>query len=43
MTDQGRRSGLANLEQRAVKLGGTFRIGPAQDGGTELDWRVPLA
>jgi len=38
----GRRSGLSNLEQRAVKLGGTFRVEPAAGGGTELDWRVPL-
>jgi len=38
----GRRSGLSNLEQRAVKLGGTFRVAPASAGGTELDWRVPL-
>jgi len=39
----GRRSGLGNLEQRAVELGGTFRVAPAPGGGTELDWRVPLA
>jgi signal transduction histidine kinase len=38
----GRRSGLRNLEQRAVELGGTFRLAPAPGGGTELDWRVPL-
>jgi signal transduction histidine kinase len=43
MKDLARRSGLANLEQRATKLGGTFRIEPAQGGGTELEWRVPLA
>jgi signal transduction histidine kinase len=35
--------GLSNLEQRAAKLGGTLRIQPAAGGGTELDWRVPLA
>ena len=40
--DTGRRSGLGNLEQRAGKLGGSLRIEPAPDGGTELDWRVPL-
>jgi signal transduction histidine kinase len=40
--DTGRRSGLGNLEQRAIKLGGFMRIGPAPGGGTELDWRVPL-
>jgi signal transduction histidine kinase len=38
-----RRSGLSNLEQRATKLGGSMRIEPAAGGGTELDWRVPLA
>jgi signal transduction histidine kinase len=38
-----RRSGLSNLEQRAMKLGGTLRIEPAAGGGTVLDWRVPLA
>jgi signal transduction histidine kinase len=38
----GRRSGLANMEQRAVKLGGTFRVEPLASGGTEFAWRVPL-
>jgi signal transduction histidine kinase len=41
--DTGRRSGLANLDQRALNLGGSFRVAPAEGGGTELDWRVPLA
>ena len=41
--DTGRRSGLSNLEQRATKLGGSLRIEAAAGGGTELDWRVPLA
>jgi signal transduction histidine kinase len=40
--ETGHRSGLGNLEQRARKLGGSFRIAPAAGGGTELDWRVPL-
>jgi len=40
--DVGRRSGLSNLEQRAAKLGGSFRIDNAPGGGTEVDWRVPL-
>ncbi len=40
--DNGRRSGLANLEQRAAKLGGSMRIAAQQGGGTELTWRVPL-
>lgn len=39
----GRRSGLRNLEQRAVGLGGSLVAGPAEGGGTELVWRVPLA
>jgi signal transduction histidine kinase len=41
--DTGRRSGLSNLEQRATKLGGSFRVESAAGGGTEVDWRVPLA
>jgi signal transduction histidine kinase len=42
MPETTRRSGLANLEQRASKLGGSFRIESAAGSGTELDWRVPL-
>ena len=37
-----RRSGLGNLADRAGKLGGTLHVGPAEGGGTELEWRVPL-
>jgi signal transduction histidine kinase len=37
-----RRSGLGNLADRAGKLGGALRVGPAEGGGTELEWRVPL-
>jgi signal transduction histidine kinase len=36
------RGGLANLQDRARDLGGTFAIGPGAAGGTLLDWRVPL-
>jgi signal transduction histidine kinase len=36
----GRRSGLANLEARAVSLGGTFIAHSAPEGGTEVVWRV---
>jgi signal transduction histidine kinase len=43
MAETSRRSGLANLEQRAGKLGGSFRVESAAGLGTELDWRVPLA
>lgn len=42
MPDTARRSGLANLEQRARKLGGSLRIESSPGEGTELDWRVPL-
>ena len=38
-----RRSGLANMEKRAVLLGGTCTVGPGPDRqGTRVDWRVPL-
>jgi signal transduction histidine kinase len=37
-----RRSGLANLVERAAEFGGTMRATAADGGGTELEWRVPL-
>jgi signal transduction histidine kinase len=37
-----KRSGLGNLDQRAVALGGSMRIGDSPAGGTVLEWRVPL-
>jgi len=37
-----RRSGLANLAERAEHLGGTLKVGSAHGGGTELHWQVPL-
>ena len=40
--DTSRRSGLANLAQRAEHYGGTLTVGAGQHGGTELRWRVPL-
>jgi len=40
--ETGHRSGLANLADRAALLGGSMRAGPADGGGTELEWRVPL-
>ncbi len=42
MKPDGRRSGLANLADRAELLGGTLRTDPADGGGTGLTWRVPL-
>ncbi|HWE90512.1 MAG TPA: GAF domain-containing sensor histidine kinase [Pseudonocardiaceae bacterium] len=38
----GRRSGLRNLSQRAVKAGGTLNTGRREGGGTRLVWRAPL-
>lgn len=40
--EDGRRSGLANLAQRAEKLGGTLTLETPEHGGTRLIWRVPL-
>ena len=37
-----RRSGLRSLAERAAELGGDFLVGPGEDGGTALVWRVPL-
>jgi len=37
-----RRSGLANLADRAEQLGGKQRVSPADGGGTELEWKVPV-
>jgi signal transduction histidine kinase len=37
-----RRSGLANLAERAAKFGGSMHVREAPGGGTELEWRVPL-
>jgi signal transduction histidine kinase len=37
-----RRSGLANLADRAEKLGGELRLSTAEGGGTQLEWRVPV-
>jgi signal transduction histidine kinase len=42
MEASSRRSGLGNLADRAGELGGTMRVGRAEGGGTELEWRVPL-
>ncbi len=42
LTGATRRSGLANLAERAAELGGTLRATAAEGGGTELKWRVPL-
>ena len=38
-----RRSGLANMAERAADMGGKLTISPAGGGGTQLDWRVPVS
>lgn len=40
--DVSRRSGLVNIAERARILGGTFSTTGADEGGTCLEWRVPL-
>ncbi|MFB7667717.1 GAF domain-containing protein [Kitasatospora sp. NPDC056138] len=42
LPEGGRRSGLANLAERAAALGGSFDAHALPHGGTELLWRVPL-
>ncbi|WP_328690300.1 histidine kinase [Streptomyces phaeochromogenes] len=41
--DVTRRSGLANLQQRAAQLAGTCTLTPNQPTGTILEWTAPLA
>ncbi|MCX4585709.1 GAF domain-containing protein [Streptomyces sp. NBC_01481] len=38
----GRRSGLANISERAQQLGGELELTCPSGGGTSLVWRVPL-
>ncbi|MGW3353028.1 GAF domain-containing protein [Nonomuraea rubra] len=40
--EQGRRSGLRNIEERAGRLGGTPRLESRDEGGTRLCWEIPL-
>ncbi|MBO0837217.1 MAG: GAF domain-containing protein, partial [Actinobacteria bacterium] len=42
ISEDGRRSGLANLEQRARQYGGALTVEAAAGGGTQLHWHVPL-
>ncbi|MEV4347499.1 GAF domain-containing protein [Actinoplanes sp. NPDC049596] len=43
IADNGRRSGLANLRQRAERHQGTLTVAPAQPAGTLLVWSAPFA
>ncbi|MFD7432155.1 GAF domain-containing protein [Streptomyces sp. NPDC059818] len=36
------RSGLANLDERARRCGGTFVVAPRVPCGTRLEWQVPI-
>jgi signal transduction histidine kinase len=38
-----RRSGLANMAERAADLGCKLMIGRGEGSGTQLDWRVPVS
>ena len=38
-----RRSGLANLENRAARRGGSVSVRALPEGGTHLRWSVPLS
>ncbi|MFC7263694.1 sensor histidine kinase, partial [Streptomyces lutosisoli] len=44
MSGEVQRSGLKNMEERAVGLGGTLTLGErTEGGGTRLMWRVPVS
>jgi signal transduction histidine kinase len=40
--ESGRRSGLANMDERAARHGGDFEVRAGETGGTVLEWRVPV-
>jgi signal transduction histidine kinase len=40
--ETGRRSGLANMAERAESLGGELRLSAVESGGTDLEWKVPV-
>ncbi|WP_344495640.1 ATP-binding protein [Nonomuraea monospora] len=42
MSEPGRRSGLRNIKERAVRLGGTTELESPDAGGTRLRWQIPL-
>ncbi|MGW4958289.1 GAF domain-containing protein [Nonomuraea sp. NPDC004186] len=42
LAETGRRSGLRNIEERAVQLGGTAELQAPEERGTRLRWRIPL-
>ena len=42
MSETARRSGLRNLEKRALECGGSLTVEDAPSGGTQLTWTAPL-
>ncbi|MFB9877727.1 GAF domain-containing sensor histidine kinase [Planobispora siamensis] len=42
LPEEGRRSGLRNIEERAAGLGGSLELETAGEGGTRLCWSVPI-
>ncbi|MFI7439978.1 GAF domain-containing sensor histidine kinase [Nonomuraea indica] len=42
LPEEGRRSGLRNMEERATSLGGSFEISSPESGGAALRWSVPI-
>lgn len=38
----GRGQGLPNLRSRAERLSGTMAVGPSEEGGTRVEFRIPL-
>jgi signal transduction histidine kinase len=42
ITDNGRRSGLANIAERAEALGGHAEVRRREPSGTEVRWQVPM-
>jgi signal transduction histidine kinase len=43
IAESGRRSGIANLERRAVRRGGVAKVVRRPEGGTRLSWRARIA
>ena len=43
MTNGGRRSGLANLQDRAQDIGGEMIVDAPDGVGTRMVWQAPLA
>jgi len=43
LPENGRRSGLENLSQRAARCRGRAEFGRREGGGTKIRWQVPLS